>query len=275
MAKSSLNLKNVNDVAIENNMTQSLPTVPKISSQAANDDFAELTGSIITEFKTKTTLAVGDHNVQLDSIEEGISASGSPKLTFIFKDRKGGIGLETLSFGDFETSSFTFNRVKYLLATMENKLIEDGDNSYSVKALITHVDSIYKAIVDNALKNKQVVKVSSDIDRDEELSADDLSLAETEREIEAMKKEHKDSLIKAYNADMYAKYESLRKDGFQIFKPKGSKQSYALKVDDKMLKSIYPVARLLFQPAIKSKYVINIKQEGRFLNVRSITPLNV
>lgn len=271
----NLNLENVNDDANAKKSAKSLKAV-KPSSKTATDDFAELRGSVITDFKIKTTLEAGkDHSVQLDSIEEGVSASGSPKLTFVFKDRKGGVAVETLSFGDFEKSAFTFNRVKYLLISHEDKMIKVGDKEYSIKSLIAHIDGIYTSIINSALEEGTVIKVTSDIDRDEELSADDLSLAENEREREAMKKEHKDSIIAAYNADMFAKYQELRKQGFQIYKPKGSKQSYALPVDSKVLKSIFPIAKLIFPLAIKSKFIISLKQEGKFVNVRSITPLNV
>lgn len=272
----NLNLENVNDVA--NTQAPTLDNVAETTTAntgLANDDFAELTGSIITDFKVKTTLAVGEHSVALDSVEEGTSASGSPKLTFIFKDRKGGTAVETLSFGNFETSAFTFNRVKYLLDTVKEKVITVGDKQYAIQQLIQHVDGIYTSIINSAVKAGTAIKIVPDVNRDEEMDADDLASAENEREIEAMKAEHKNDMRLAYNADMKAKYDSYRAKGFQIFRPKGAKNSYAIPVDKKTLQSIFPIAKLLFPNAIKCRFAIEIKKERQYLNVKSITPIHV
>ncbi len=84
--------------------------------------------------------------------------------------------------------------MKYLLDTVQSSIVNVGEKQYSIQQVMEHVNNIYKSIIDTNLKNKTAIKIIPSIDLDEQLSADDLSTAENERELEAMIREHKGDL---------------------------------------------------------------------------------
>jgi len=256
---------------VKNNSKTNVKTKAKTTSSGVSIPL------VSTVFQSTTTLAVGEHKTILQDCEEGVSKSGSPKLTFIFKDIKGtGVALDTLSFGTLDTSRSQWDRLKYCLSKVRNHEIQlthemgvglkKGETSdSSVAELISAIDDTYNEILGN---QPNAYEIQSNLEQPvfdpseyEGADADELKEAEDNMKIDFAKERRE---------DLAQQYAEARENGFQIYTDKDSNRSFAIVVEENALDELVSFSKILFNMVINKTFVIKLKQAKNYINITSI-----